>query len=470
MDAAHRARARRPRLDDQPRQRRHRAGRGGRADRRPRVAGAADPDDAGAAGRRSASWPAPRRRPENAEAPDRGVRRRRPDARRGHPQHRQPDDARRRATRSTSSPRRRTAHVDGRFLPGFEDEFFATIADAVRRRASTSTSSPTSSAWETPYDGDLVDAMTRSLLAEDPEALVAPYLMSGGTDAKHFNKLGMRSYGFAPLRLPADLDFTGAVPRRRRAGAGRRAGVRGPGLRPVPRPGLKEPQSTPRSGNWLMTRRPTPRRTRQGCQFGHQPRTGSAPGCGWGANRESGRGGACSKRVATNPRRTRSVRRIGCRQAAGLRRCALPDDLAPQDHPAGAVGRDPHPVELPAAVLGALDQQPGHARCAGDSRGEQRPFELPLHPTAAGTARRPGVTGGPRTRRRAPRRSRPAGSAVLEPSAPLELCGGPRADDRGGDAGAVAHPGERDLERSPARARRPRGPRPPRSVGALGSR
>ncbi len=32
--------------------------------------------------------------------------------------------------------------------------------------------------------------------------------MSGGTDAKHFRKLGMRSYGFAPLRLPADLDFT----------------------------------------------------------------------------------------------------------------------------------------------------------------------------------------------------------------------------------------------------------------------
>ena len=50
--------------------------------------------------------------------------------------------------------------------------------------------------------------MTRSLLAEDPTALVAPYLMSGGTDAKHFRKLGMRSYGFAPLQLPDDLDFT----------------------------------------------------------------------------------------------------------------------------------------------------------------------------------------------------------------------------------------------------------------------
>ena len=32
--------------------------------------------------------------------------------------------------------------------------------------------------------------------------------MSGGTDAKHFRKLGMRSYGFTPLRLPDDLDFT----------------------------------------------------------------------------------------------------------------------------------------------------------------------------------------------------------------------------------------------------------------------
>ena len=50
--------------------------------------------------------------------------------------------------------------------------------------------------------------VSRSLLAEDPEALVAPYLMSGGTDAKHFRKLGMRTYGFTPLRLPDDLDFT----------------------------------------------------------------------------------------------------------------------------------------------------------------------------------------------------------------------------------------------------------------------
>jgi acetylornithine deacetylase/succinyl-diaminopimelate desuccinylase-like protein len=104
-------------------------------------------------------------------------------------------------------PTEATAHVDGRFLPGYEDEFFATIADLCGEgveRSFLSHQQP----WETPYDGDLVAAMTRSLLAEDPDGRVAPYLMSGGTDAKHFNKLGLRSYGFTPLRLPADLDFT----------------------------------------------------------------------------------------------------------------------------------------------------------------------------------------------------------------------------------------------------------------------
>src|SRR5690606_24125363 len=61
---------------------------------------------------------------------------------------------------------------------------------------------------EYPFEGDLVDAMTVALLKQDPEAHVAPFLMSGGTDAKAWHKLGMTSYGFTPLRLPAELDFT----------------------------------------------------------------------------------------------------------------------------------------------------------------------------------------------------------------------------------------------------------------------
>ena len=104
-------------------------------------------------------------------------------------------------------PTEATAHVDGRFLPGYEDEFFATLAELCGEHIDVEYVS-NQPPWEMPYDGDLVAAMGRSILAEDEGALVAPYLMSGGTDAKHFIKLGMRSYGFAPLRLPEDLDFT----------------------------------------------------------------------------------------------------------------------------------------------------------------------------------------------------------------------------------------------------------------------
>jgi acetylornithine deacetylase/succinyl-diaminopimelate desuccinylase-like protein len=32
--------------------------------------------------------------------------------------------------------------------------------------------------------------------------------MSGGTDAKYWSELGMTCFGFTPLRLPEDLDFT----------------------------------------------------------------------------------------------------------------------------------------------------------------------------------------------------------------------------------------------------------------------
>ena len=104
-------------------------------------------------------------------------------------------------------PGEATAHVDGRFLPGYEDEFFDTLAQLVGEGIQVDWVSK-QHALETTFDGALVDAITASILDEDPDASVAPYLMSGGTDAKHWRKLGIRSFGFAPLRLPAELDFT----------------------------------------------------------------------------------------------------------------------------------------------------------------------------------------------------------------------------------------------------------------------
>jgi acetylornithine deacetylase/succinyl-diaminopimelate desuccinylase-like protein len=105
-------------------------------------------------------------------------------------------------------PQTAVAQVDGRFLPGHEDEFFTEfdqlLGPSVRREFIN-----TKPGVQTTFDGALCDAMTAALKESDPQATVVPYCMSGGTDAKAFSELGIRCFGFAPLRLPADLDFTG---------------------------------------------------------------------------------------------------------------------------------------------------------------------------------------------------------------------------------------------------------------------
>ena len=43
----------------------------------------------------------------------------------------------------------------------------------------------------------------------DPGVPVLPYLLGAGTDNKSLAALGITGYGFAPLKLPRELDFTG---------------------------------------------------------------------------------------------------------------------------------------------------------------------------------------------------------------------------------------------------------------------
>jgi acetylornithine deacetylase/succinyl-diaminopimelate desuccinylase-like protein len=105
-------------------------------------------------------------------------------------------------------PQAATAEVDGRFLPGYEEEFFAEL-DRVLGPGVTREIIHSDIALETTPDGDLYTAMTSALVAEDPGARVIPYCLSGGTDAKSFSRLGLRCFGFTPLRLAPDLDFSG---------------------------------------------------------------------------------------------------------------------------------------------------------------------------------------------------------------------------------------------------------------------
>lgn len=103
-------------------------------------------------------------------------------------------------------PQTATAVVDCRVLPGrqaaFEKEVDDLIGPNVEREWITKLEP-----YETTFDGDLVDAMNEAVLAHDPNGRTVPYMLSGGTDAKAFARIGIRCFGFAPLKLPPELDF-----------------------------------------------------------------------------------------------------------------------------------------------------------------------------------------------------------------------------------------------------------------------
>ncbi|GEL25558.1 hypothetical protein PSU4_45120 [Pseudonocardia sulfidoxydans NBRC 16205] len=98
------------------------------------------------------------------------------------------------------------AVVDCRVLPGRQEAFLREV-DALLGPDVTREWVTELPPVETPFEGPLVEAMAAALQTEDPGSKAIPYMLSGGTDAKSFFRLGMRCYGFAPLRLPPDLDF-----------------------------------------------------------------------------------------------------------------------------------------------------------------------------------------------------------------------------------------------------------------------
>lgn len=99
------------------------------------------------------------------------------------------------------------ATIDARFLPGLRDDFFAQF-EALLEPGVTYEAEVEDISVEAPFAGTLVDGMRSALLAEDPAAVPVPYTLSGGTDAKALSRLGITCYGFAPLQLPPDLDFS----------------------------------------------------------------------------------------------------------------------------------------------------------------------------------------------------------------------------------------------------------------------
>lgn len=103
-------------------------------------------------------------------------------------------------------PGKAGATIDARPLPGQDEHLFDTISQLAGADVEVSYEHR-QEAIEAPYSGQLVETMIAAIAAEDPDAVVLPFMMSGGTDNNALSELGIRGYGFIPLQLPPELAF-----------------------------------------------------------------------------------------------------------------------------------------------------------------------------------------------------------------------------------------------------------------------
>jgi acetylornithine deacetylase/succinyl-diaminopimelate desuccinylase-like protein len=103
-------------------------------------------------------------------------------------------------------PQEAHAYIDGRFIPGFEKEFLASIKELLGPKVQLELDDLTPSSVA-PGNVNIVEAMRLALQAEDPGSRVIPYCNAASTDNAQLAPLGIHGYGFAPLQLPPDFNF-----------------------------------------------------------------------------------------------------------------------------------------------------------------------------------------------------------------------------------------------------------------------
>ena len=100
--------------------------------------------------------------------------------------------------------------LDGRILPGQSPdnllrELGALLGPEVELRFDQFDPGPPS------VDLSAFEMLAGVLRDADPEATPVPMVLTGVTDARFFSRLGIQTYGFLPMRFPADLDFLALV-------------------------------------------------------------------------------------------------------------------------------------------------------------------------------------------------------------------------------------------------------------------
>jgi acetylornithine deacetylase/succinyl-diaminopimelate desuccinylase-like protein len=106
-----------------------------------------------------------------------------------------------------------TLQLDGRILPGYTEEDLVRELRLVLGDLGHGMNAPEiTSRYYDPGPGapdlGLFQTLASVIQEADPGAIVLPTLIPGTTDARFFSRLGIQTYGFLPMNLPREINFT----------------------------------------------------------------------------------------------------------------------------------------------------------------------------------------------------------------------------------------------------------------------
>ena len=103
-----------------------------------------------------------------------------------------------------------SVELDGRLLPGYKpDDVIAEFHQIIGQEAEFEVLHFDSVPSE--LDMGLFDTLADILCEFDPEGRPLPLLLSGTSDARFFSRLGIQTYGFLPMLLPEDFNFSQTI-------------------------------------------------------------------------------------------------------------------------------------------------------------------------------------------------------------------------------------------------------------------
>jgi acetylornithine deacetylase/succinyl-diaminopimelate desuccinylase-like protein len=103
-----------------------------------------------------------------------------------------------------------SVELDGRMLPGFQpDELIKELRPIVGPQVELEVVRFDPGPAEP--DMGWFDTLAGILKEADPQGVPIPLMLSGVTDGRFFSRLGIQTYGFLPMQLPEDFNFTQTI-------------------------------------------------------------------------------------------------------------------------------------------------------------------------------------------------------------------------------------------------------------------